>query len=66
MIPVPEQIGRRAWEAAWVLRQEYADRMTLEQNIRMEVIRMVAPERLGWAECGDALATYSMVVEVRV
>ena len=66
IIPPPYEVQRRAWDAAFVLRQEFADRLTLEQNIRMEVMMRVAPERLGWAECGDALATHAMVVMVRV
>lgn len=64
-IPVPYEVQRRAWEAAFVLRQEFADRITLEQNIRMEVILRVAPFRLGWAECGDALATLTLAVMAR-
>lgn len=64
--PVPEQIARRAWEAAFALRQEYSDRLDLNQNIRMEVLTMMHPERLGWAECGDALALFALVVTVRV
>lgn len=66
MIPIPYQIQRRAWEAACELRQSFSDRLTLEQNIRLEVLTMYAPERLGWSECGDALALWTMVVEVRV
>lgn len=66
MIPVPHQIQRRAWEAAYELRQSFSDRLTLEQNIRLEVLTLYAPERLGWSEVGDALALWSATVEVRV
>lgn len=62
----PYQVQQRASDAAYALRQEYAGRLSLEQNIKMEVISLAAPERLGWAECGEALAMYSLVVVVRV
>lgn len=57
MIPVPDQIQRRGWEAAWVLREEYAARMTLEQNVRMEVMICRATHTLGWRDVGDALCS---------
>lgn len=44
----------------------FADRLDLEQRVRMTVIGMYAPERLGWTECGEALALWAHVVEVRV
>lgn len=66
VIPVPALIQSRAWEAAFELRESFAARLTLEQNVRCEVIRQVAPDRLGWEECGFALACWSAVVVVRV
>lgn len=66
MIPVPLQIQRRGWEAAYELLNSYADRLTLEQRVRLTVTAMVEPERLGWAEVGEALALGALVVEVRV
>jgi hypothetical protein len=65
-LSLPYAVQQRAWDAAFVLRQDFSDRLDLATNIRMEVIQMVAPERLGWTECGDALATYALVTEVRV
>jgi hypothetical protein len=63
--PPPFEVQRRAWDAAYALRQDFSDRLTIEQNIRMEVLTLVAPERFGWRECGDALATWAHVVAVR-
>lgn len=64
--PPPYLVQQRASDAAFMLCQEFADRLTLEQHVRMIVVGRVAPERLGWAEVGDSLATYALVVEVRV
>lgn len=38
---------------------------TFEQNIRMEVIGLYAPDRLGWAEIGEVLGLWNAVVEPR-
>jgi hypothetical protein len=64
--PPPYEVQRRAWEAAYMLRQEFSDRLTLEQNITLEVLTLYAPERLGWRETGDALSLWAMTVKVRV
>lgn len=65
LVPVPHQVQRRAWEAAWTLREEFAGRLTPPQSVRMAEIAAMAPCRLGWRDCGDALATWNIVVEVR-
>lgn len=65
-VPVPHQIQRRAWEAAYELRTNFADRLDILQNIRMEVLIRMEPQRLGWKETGEALALWTLVVEVRV
>lgn len=62
--PPPHDIQRRAWEAAYVLRHEFGDRLTLEQHVRAEVILRMWP--LGWDECGWAFCAHSLVVAVRV
>jgi hypothetical protein len=61
----PFEIQQRASDAAFMLRQEYADRLTMRQNIDMEIIGMVAPDRLDWEWCGAAIATYLSVVQPR-
>lgn len=64
--PPPFQVQQRAADAAFMLAQEHSEALTLEQLVRMHVVAMVAPERLGWSECGDALALWSLVVVVRI
>lgn len=64
--PPPFIVQQRASDAAWELINSFADRLTLEQRVRMEVVKLYAPERLGWAEVGDCLALWSHVVVVRV
>lgn len=64
--PPPFLVQQRASDAAFMLRNDYSDRLTLEQNIEMEVLTRYAPERLGWEEVGRALALYALVVKVRV
>jgi len=64
-IAVPYRVQRRAWEAAWMLMEAFADRLTIPQAIRMAIISERAPDRLSWVDCGDALATWNLIVEVR-
>ena len=67
MVPIrpPFEVQRRAWECAVVLRDEFADRLTLAQNIRAEVVCRLHPDQIGWAEIGDMLALYPLRVEAR-
>ena len=65
-VPVPHQVQRRAWEAAYELRTNFADRLTLQQNVAMEVLIRMEPARLGWSECGEAMCLYARLVMVRV
>lgn len=64
-IPPPYDVQQRASDAALMLRQEFPGRITLQQNVEMEVITRYAPEQLGWKEIGKALTLWAMVVEVR-
>lgn len=64
-IPVPFIIQQRASDAAFMLRQEHSDRLDIFQNVRMEVLTMMAPERLGWSEVGDALAL-DAIIKIRI
>ncbi len=62
----PFLVQQRASDAAGELINSFTDRLTLEQRVRLEVVKLYAPERLGWSEVGECLATWSLVVEVRV
>jgi hypothetical protein len=66
IVAPPYEIAQRAWECAYVLRGEFSDRLTLEQNIRAEVVLNAGPLHLSWAEIGDMTALYHLAVEVRV
>lgn len=60
-----EPIQRCANDCAFVLRNDYPDRLTIDQSIRMEIARMVSPERLGQEQCGDAIALFCQKVRAR-
>ena len=62
----PFQVQQRASDCAFEILNTFAERLTLEQRIRMTVASMYAPERLGWPEVGQCLALWAVVVEVRV
>lgn len=62
----PLSIQRAAWDSAYALRTNHADRLTLAQNVALEVTIRMEPSRLGWAECGEAMCLYARLVEVRV
>lgn len=62
----PHPIQRRAWECAFVLCQDFPELLTLEQHVRLQVITLYDPERLGWDECETALCLYARLVMVRV
>jgi hypothetical protein len=64
--PPPFLVQQRASDAAFELLNNFVDRLSLEQRIRLTVTAMYPPDRLGWAEIGDALALWALVVEVRV
>lgn len=66
IVPPPYAVQRLCSDQAYELLNTFADRLTLEQRIRMTVVSLYAPERLGWGECGAAIALWAMVVEVRV
>ncbi len=57
--------SQRASDAAFALCHYFPDRLTVDQRIGMEVICLVAPERLDAERCGEALALYSAVVSHR-
>lgn len=61
----PTLFQHRASDAAYVLCQDCADRLTIDQRIRMEVICLVAPERLSTAWCGEAFSMYAAKVARR-
>lgn len=61
IVSPPYQVQQRASDCAFELINTFADRLTLEQHVRITVIGMYAPERLGWSECGETLALDAIV-----
>lgn len=66
IVPPPFAVQQRAWERAYVLRQEFDASLTLEQRIRAEVVIQTGPAQLGWNEIGDMVGLYSVIAGVRV
>ena len=65
-VPCPELVRRRAWECAICLREEFNDRLSLEERIRAEVVLRQGADRVGWRAARDMFALYGLVVEQRV
>ncbi len=65
-IIVPEIVARRVWECAVVLREEYVDRLGLEQHALVVAADRGGPETIGWEYAGALFRLYSEVVVVRV
>lgn len=66
IVAPPYCVQRRAWERAYVLRQEFDEFLSLEQRIRAEVVMRTSPERLGWNEISDMVGLYSAIAGVRI
>lgn len=60
-IPVPYEVQRATWEKARALRTNFADRLTLQQNIEMEVLLGIGPTQLGWNQCGAVMCLDAIV-----
>lgn len=65
-VPPPEIVQRRAAECAYVLREEFSDRLPIEQRVYVEVVYRTPHEGLGWHEVARMLVLFGEVVEVRV
>lgn len=65
-VPPPFEVQQRAWECAYMLREEFADRLSLEHRIYVEVVYRTPADGLGWHECARMFVLYGQHVEVRV
>jgi hypothetical protein len=63
VVPLPYTIQRRAWEAALMLRQDYADRLEPAERFAVEMLTKCAPEDLAWEQAGGLLALWRQHVE---
>lgn len=61
-----ERIRRAGWECAFVLADEFRDRLTLAQLVEVEIASRRGPERISVADAGAMVALFVSVVEVRV
>jgi hypothetical protein len=52
IVEPPAEVRQRAWEAAYVLRDQG---LPLAERVRVEVAYRIGPDRLGWHECRDML-----------
>ena len=66
IVAPPLEVQQRAWERAYVLRQEFDDWLSLEQRIRAQVIIQTNPDRIGWSEISEMVGIYSVIAGVRV
>lgn len=66
IVEPPYEARQRAWERAYVLRQEFDEFLSLEQRIRAEVAIQTGPGQLGWNEIADMVALYSVIAGTRV
>jgi hypothetical protein len=66
IIPVPPAVRDRTWELAWVLTQEFADRL-LDDRGGGDARRVVRadPARVDWGQAGTMRRLFSRLVEVR-
>jgi len=66
IVEPPYEVRQRAWERAYVLRQEFDEFLLMEQRIRAEVVIQTGPEHLGWNEIGEMACLYSAIAGARV
>jgi hypothetical protein len=66
VIPPPPTVRDRTWELAWVLTQEFADRL-LDDRGGGEASRVVRadPDRVDWNQAGSMHRLYGRLVETR-
>jgi hypothetical protein len=65
IVSPPPLVRQRAWERAYVLRQEFDDFLSLEQRIHAEVVIQTGPDKLGWDEIGAMVCLYAAIAGVR-
>ena len=65
-VPPPWQVQQRAWECAYILKQEHWDALPIEQRVYVEVVYQTYPDDLGWHEVARMLVLYGETADVRV
>lgn len=66
MIRCPVTVQRRAWECAFVLMQDFPERLTLADRVLCVTAEIAGPDAIGWHYAGQLFALWGATVEVRV
>ena len=66
IVPVPEQVQRRAWECAYVLLEDYDDRLGWLDRAYCAMVRHDGPDAIGWRAAGQMLVLFRALVDARV
>ena len=66
IVSPPSIVQQRAWEAAYMLREYFPDRLPLEHRVYVEVVYRIGPDGIGWHEIARMFVLYGQHVEVRV
>lgn len=65
-VPPPFVCQQRAWDCAYVLKQDAWDAMPIEWRIYVEVVFRSHPTDLGWHEIARMFQLYGETFDVRV
>ncbi len=55
---LPEGVARCAWECAYVLSDEAADDLSIDQRILVEAVRLIGEPGLDYPVAGEIIALY--------
>jgi len=66
IVAPPWQVQHRAWECAFVLREEFWDELPIEHRVYVEVVCRTHPEGLGWLDLARMFIVYREHAHVRV
>ncbi len=65
-VPPPFYVQQRAWERAYVLSEDFAERLTPEGREACREVAGADPARLTWPEIGAVAHLYDAIVDRRV
>lgn len=65
-VSVPDVIQRAAWECAFMLSTEFADRLSPDQTAFVGAIDLAGPDIVTWATAGRLFRLWSRFVQTRV
>jgi hypothetical protein len=62
----PFLVQQRAWECAYVLREEHDERLPLADRVRCEEVLRAGPDALGWQDVQAMLRLAGEAIGARV